>query len=234
MGFNNGAEANRLRPVVHICAGLGFSCATESDRPTVIACVTALVRYGINVIVRRPPVPAEAIKCGGHVFAVLAEWDRRHGPRRPRWYSRIPVDPGAPHHHVVHVVIRVQVVVCKWPVVCDPVQRLHPKIRRVKPWRMGRPVDRAAADGCEHQRGDVGLAVVDRVVLRIPSFVWIPVPFMAAEDLPVLLRRRVERGVDPAALFKTDHGKSGLCESPCDGSAGRPGADYQDVSDVRP
>ena len=219
----------RLRQVRNVGRRLGAHHATVGVWSAVVAGRAAVVPRRVDVVVRRPPVPAQFVERSGHRLAVGAQRQRGHGPLRPRWIRRIAGDAGTTHHAVIQVVPRLELFVGEWPVVGYPVKGLDPEVGRVKPGRVRGPVDRAAAHGVVHERSDVRLAVVDRIVFRQAANVGIDIPRCAGLQLPVVTGRRVVFRPQPRPLLQDDHFEAVLGQPPGRRAAGRPGANDQHI-----
>ena len=90
-----------------------------------------------------------------------------------------PARPGDAEVALDAHVVGLEVLVGQRPVVGDAVERPHAEVRRHVALPLRRVDDRAAADAVPHQRRDVGLGVVDRVVARRLARVRVPAPVAA-------------------------------------------------------
>src|SRR5262245_26943026 len=99
----------------------------------------------------------------------------------------------------------------------------------MEPWRVRRPMDRAAADRIEHQRRDVGLAVVDRIVFRQATDIGVETEARSGAKFPVREGGRVFLRLLPSALLEAQDAEPRFRKPPSDGGAGGAGADDQDV-----
>ena len=105
---------------------------------------------------------------------------------------------------VAPLVVRQQLVVGQRPVVGDAVERADAEVRRQHP-RPGAGEDQhRAADRREHQRRDLGVGLVDRVVLGQAADVRAGRPLLAHGELPVELGRR---GTPPGRASRPARGR---------------------------
>ena len=98
---------------------------------------------------------------------------------------------------------------------------------------MGGVQDRAAADAAEHQRVDVRLRGVDRVVGGTAADVGVGVPLLLLDQLPLRLVAGELARWRPVALLEADHREAVLRELLDGHGTGRTGTDHQHVSHVR-
>ena len=174
-------------------------------------------------------MPAEFVEPRGQLLAILAKTQGRHRPGRARRIGGITVDAGATHHLVVQVVVLLQVLIAQRPVVGNAIQGFDFEIRGVQPGAVGGPVNRAPANGVEHERGDRRISVVDRIVLGPAPDIRIKRPVCQPAVLPVVVVGDVVGRVGPAALLKANDVQIRPAQAPRNGGARRSGADYQDI-----
>ena len=215
----------RAGPEYDVAAGRGTQVFAHVGR-------TAVVHGGVDGVVRRPPVPAQLVEGAGQLLAARADGQRRRGPGRLGRIGRVALQTADAVGAVVLVVVGFQLEVVHGPVVGHAVQGLEAEVGRMKPGKVGTPVDGAAAHGVVHIGSDGRVVLVDRIVLRQPAEVGVGMEV----GLPVQLRLGLadRKGVQrhPAALFQTNHPDPGLGQAPGEGPAGSAGADDENVGDV--
>jgi hypothetical protein len=94
-------------------------------------------------------------------------------------------------------------------------------------------VDSASADGVEHDRGDLRIGVLTRVVLGPLPHVGIGAPRVLDEKLELLLVAGVIGHVLPVALFETENAEPRLRHVLRDHCPRSAGADDEDVHGLR-
>ena len=151
------------------------------------------------------------------------------GPGR---VGRVAAETRNTHDSVVGVVVRLQFLVGQWPVIGHSVQGLDAKVRWVKPWEMGTPVNGAATNRVVHQWRYCRLQVVHRIILRQPPDVGVWIEVGLAVDLVVQVLCGIGRGVQPTALLQADYLNPGLAKAPGNGGAGGTRADNQYVRHI--
>ena len=176
-------------------------------------------------------MPAEPVEAARDALAVGPERQRRHRPRRARRICRIAGDAGASHPGIVQIVVRLEVGIGDRPVVGHAVEAPDLEVRRVKARRVCGPVDGAAADRVEHQRRDVGLAVVHRIVLGQAADIRVEAEARGSAEFPVCEAGRVLLRLLPSALLEAQNAEPGIREPPGHRRAGGTGADDQNVDE---
>ena len=181
----------------------------------------------------RPPVPAEPGVRAGDLQRAGADRQRRVGRLERRRVGGVAAEPGGAELDVGLLVVGPQVLVADRPVVGHAVLRAHAEVRRMQPRPVAGVQDQAAADAVEHQRRDVGVVLVDRVVLRPGAVVRAVGPLLARQELELRSRRRELVELVPVALLEADHVEPGRREPARDDASGRSGADDQHVGSAR-
>ncbi len=204
------AVGDRRRPIGHVGRGLGLHAAAKAVGAAVVAGRPAAVGHRIDVGVRRPPVPAEAVEAARQPLAVRPERQRRHGPRRARRIGGIAGGARAAHPLVVEIVVGLQVGVRQGPVVGDAVLAADPEVGG---WKRGAcavqwtvlPPTALNISGVTSDS-----AVVDRIIFRQRPHVGIEAEAGGAAELPVGEGRRILAGLLPAALLEADDAETGV------------------------
>src|SRR5438067_5196999 len=188
-----------LGPVRNVGAGDALARTTALTVPAVVTRLPAVIVFGDDSGVKRPPVPTQALKAsGGHAGRL----PRRHRPGLPcltRWVGRITGNPRDAHFTVVDLIEKRQILIGEWPVGSQPVLDPFAKVGRTEARPAAGIVDRRAADGVVHQWLH-GVAC-DGVVLRQPAHVGIGAPAPTGPlDLPVARAMRIVCRPHPRTL----------------------------------
>ncbi|MDT4853399.1 hypothetical protein FQZ97_876640 [compost metagenome] len=197
------------------------------------ASITAVIRPRRNRIGARPPVPAELVHPGRGLHADLADRQCRHrkGFVLAR-IRRIARQTGNAHLHFELLVERGELFVGEGPVFSHPIQRLDPEVRGHEALPMASPQQGRTALGAVHQRIDIGLRGIDRIVGLKVTNIRIRVPALLRHQLPFRLVASKLAVVDLRALLQADHAHSRFCQvlgSHCTRSAG---ADDQGIDNL--
>jgi hypothetical protein len=173
---------------------------------------------------RRAHGACVAVACEGIACAAGHQWRRCAGR-----IGRIAPDSGDVHVEVELLVAREQLVVGDRPVVADALERARAKVGWPHAGPLPAEVDRASADSVEHDRVDLGLGSLARVVLAPPPDVRIRIPLLPDEELELELVAGEVRGVLPASLLEAEDREAGFRELLRGHGTGGTGADHEDV-----
>ena len=179
-----------------------------------------------------PPVPAELVHALGCLAADLADRERWQRVGLAGWVRRVVAEAGRTDLAVHPLVVGQELGVVKGPVVGDSVQGPHLEVGRQESGPVSCIQDRAAADTAVHQRVDVGLRGVHRIVSRACADVRIRVPLLLLDKLPLGFVAREGTGRRPVALFEAHDRESAFRERLDGDRAGGAGPDHQDVRNV--
>ena len=203
---------DRLRPVGDVGRRLGALRASLHAGAPLRARVAPRVRRREDRARRGPPVPAEPVVRAHDIHHAAAERQRGQREVGALGIGRVAREAGDADLAGDAVVGRLELLVREGPVVGDAVERPDAEVGR----RQARPVagveHRRAADAVVHQRRDVRLRDVDRVVGRSRADVRVGRPLLGRLELPVGLRPGVVGAIGPVALLQADHVHPGLRE----------------------
>ena len=217
-------------PVGQVGRGLGTLVAALLAGAALDAGTPSVVRHREDGIGLRPPVPAQPC-----VRASDLEPARADGQRRQRRVlaagriGRVAAHAGDAELAVGPLVVRPQLGVVERPVVGDAVERADPEVGRQHARPGAGEDEHRAADGRVHEGRDLGVRLVDGVVLGQAADVRAGRPLLAHGQLPVELRAAVLGLVVPVALLQADDPEARLGEPAGDDAAGGACADDEDI-----
>ena len=227
-----GPGRDGLGPVGQVGGGLGPLGAAGGTHAPLHAPPPAVVGGRQDGVGLGPPVPAQAVVALGHPAPGPAQRQRRQRVVDAIGVGGVAAQARDADLAVDLVVVGGQLEVVDGPVVGGAVEAADPEVAGEHPGP-GPGVDhRAAAHRVEHQRGDVGLVLVDGVVGGQAAHVGAGRPALPDGQLPIALGAPEVAAVGPVALLQAHHREAPLAQVAGHDPAGRAGADDQRVGGV--